>query len=166
VTTFRERLVVPWWWWPAAAVIVAVLGGELHLGNSLAWNVGSAVAVAVAGAALLAGLSHSRVVVADGVLRAGPAAIPVSSLGPAAVRHGEDLRLRLGPGADPAAFLLIRSWVRTAVEIAVVDPADDTPYWIVSTRRPRQLLAALAEQRAPSPTQTVGYQRPPRRGRN
>ena len=33
--------------------------------------------------------------------------------------------------------------MRTAVEITLDDPEDPVPYWLVSTRRPQQLAAAL-----------------------
>jgi hypothetical protein len=33
--------------------------------------------------------------------------------------------------------------VGPAVRIEVVDPDDPTPYWVISTRRPEDLIAAL-----------------------
>jgi Protein of unknown function (DUF3093) len=39
--------------------------------------------------------------------------------------------------------------VATAVEITLADPADPVPYWLVSTRRPQQLAAALTTATAP-----------------
>jgi Protein of unknown function (DUF3093) len=47
--------------------------------------------------------------------------------------------------ADPAAFVVSRPWLHTAVRLMVDDPADPTPYWVVGTRRPDRLLAAIRE---------------------
>ncbi|MGW9267500.1 DUF3093 family protein, partial [Gordonia terrae] len=52
--------------------------------------------------------------------------------------------------------LVHRSWVKTMVLIVLDDPDDPTPYWLVSTRRPAELLAALGIEDAaadrPAPT--------------
>jgi hypothetical protein len=45
--------------------------------------------------------------------------------------------------ADRNAFLVSRPWLHTAVRLMVTDPDDDTPYWIVGTRQPERLLAAV-----------------------
>jgi hypothetical protein len=36
-----------------------------------------------------------------------------------------------------------RGWLAQSVRVQVEDPEDDTPYWLVGTRRPEQLAAAL-----------------------
>jgi hypothetical protein len=41
------------------------------------------------------------------------------------------------------AFVVQRPWVRGTVRIYLDDPDDPTPYWVVSSRRPQALLAAL-----------------------
>ena len=45
--------------------------------------------------------------------------------------------------ADARAHLVLRPYVSTAVEITLDDPADPVPYWLISTRRPTELAAAL-----------------------
>jgi hypothetical protein len=47
--------------------------------------------------------------------------------------------------ADARAHLVLRPYIKTAVEITLDDPDDPVPYWLVSTRRPQQLAAALRE---------------------
>ncbi len=47
--------------------------------------------------------------------------------------------------ADPRAFMLLRSYVPTAVRVPVTDPQDPTPYVYVSTRAPERLAAALRQ---------------------
>jgi hypothetical protein len=55
----------------------------------------------------------------------------------AAMRH------ELGPGLDARAYVCLRAWARTGVRVALNDPDDPTPYWLVSTRRPELLVQAL-----------------------
>ena len=45
-------------------------------------------------------------------------------------------------------WLLIRGWVSPVVRIELSDPSDPTPYWIVSTRSPAALVAAIASAKA------------------
>jgi len=53
------------------------------------------------------------------------------------------LQKRLGPDADPAAYLATRFWIHTGVLIQIDDPQDRTPYWIVSSKKPSLLTEAL-----------------------
>ena len=57
-------------------------------------------------------------------------------------------RIVLGPGADPRAFLFTRPFVGPVVRVDLRDPADPHPYWLVSTRRPGELAAAVEEVRS------------------
>jgi hypothetical protein len=50
--------------------------------------------------------------------------------------------LRLGPQADPGAHVVFRGWVGESVLVTPLDRSV-TPYWLVSTRRPDELLAAI-----------------------
>jgi hypothetical protein len=52
-----------------------------------------------------------------------------------------------GRDIDPRAYLCQRSWLDLGVTVAVTDPADPTPYWLVSSRQPEALAAALAAHR-------------------
>ena len=54
-------------------------------------------------------------------------------------------REALGVGAHPLAFVVQRPWIGTAVQVLLDDPANPTPYWVVSTRRPVELTTALLE---------------------
>ncbi|MDT0164353.1 DUF3093 domain-containing protein [Actinotalea sp. AC32] len=125
----------------AAVVLVALLPVEPRLAVAVAG------ATAVVGVVLVA-VTAPRVRVAEGVLRAGRAHIPVGLLGVPAVLDRDGVRQALGPGSDARAYACFRSWVAGAVEVPVTDPADPTPTWLVSSRRPEDLRAALvAEQR-------------------
>jgi hypothetical protein len=38
-----------------------------------------------------------------------------------------------------------RPWVRGAVQVVLDDPADPTPFWVVSTRDPVRLATVLLD---------------------
>jgi hypothetical protein len=76
-------------------------------------------------------------------LRAGEANIPRDLVGRVVALDAAATRTELGPQLDARAFLCQRGWIHTAVRVELVDPLDPTPYWIVSTRHPDELAAAL-----------------------
>jgi hypothetical protein len=47
-------------------------------------------------------------------------------------------------GVDPAAHLALLFWVSEGVKIEMNDSRDPTPYWLISTRRGKDLKQALA----------------------
>ena len=143
-----ERLTAPWWWWPVAAGLTGLLGGGLHLGYGGARAVVPYVAVGGACAAAILLLNRTRVRVCDGELTAGSARLPLAVTGDVTAVDRDGVRLLLGREADPRAFTLVRPWIATAVSVPLHDPEDDTPYWLVSTRRPADLVAAISRERA------------------
>ena len=52
-----------------------------------------------------------------------------------------------GPRADPGAFMLIRPYLKLAVYIEVTGEHQDRPYWLIGTRRPAELAAAIERSR-------------------
>lgn len=139
---YAERL----WLGPLGWVLLVVFAvmmsiAFLPVDVRLALVVG--VAVVGAGAALLA-VAAPRVEVRDGTFRAGDAHIPVALLGPAVALDAAATKTELGPRLDARAHLVLRGWIHTAVRVELRDPADPTPYWVVSTRHPAELAAALA----------------------
>jgi hypothetical protein len=142
---FSERLTVPLWWWAAAAVVVGVFGYEIQLAARHAAV--SAIAyplIALLAAWLLWSMGRTRVrVAADGELWANKAHLPPSVIARTASIPATAKSAALGRQLDPAAYLMHRAWVKTMVLIVLDDPDDPTPYWLVSTRRPADLIAAL-----------------------
>jgi len=53
----------------------------------------------------------------------------------------------LGVGAHPLAFVIQRPWIGGAVQVLLDDPADPTPYWVISSRHPVELATALLATR-------------------
>lgn len=138
---FREVL------WPAPLGWVLVATVALMAWLALAVldpriAIGGSVAVLVLGVVLLV-RSSPRVEVTGGELRAGRAHIPVELLARPQALDAQRTRTALGPQLDARAHLCLRGWIPTAVRIDVVDPQDPTPYWLVSTRRPDELVRAL-----------------------
>ena len=84
-----------------------------------------------------------------GRLRAGRAEIAIDDIGEATPADEEQARVERGTGLDARAFLVIRGWIKPVVRVPVVDPADPTPYWLISTRRPKELAAAINRSRRP-----------------
>jgi hypothetical protein len=87
--------------------------------------------------------------VRGGRLRAGRAEIALDDIGEATPADGDQARVERGTGLDARAFLVIRGWIKPVVRVPVVDPADPTPYWLISTRRPKELAAAINRSRRP-----------------
>ena len=100
---------------------------------------------------LLLWVGSVRVRVSDGVLRAGRAHIAVDLLGVPRWLDAEGTRRAMGVEADARAFLVTRPYLKRSVLLPVEDPRDPTPYWLVSTRNPERLAAALREAVPGSP---------------
>lgn len=93
-------------------------------------------------------LSRHRVEVAPDAggtpeLRVDRAHLPVSFVARATVVPRSAKSAALGRQLDPAAYVQHRPWIGTLVLLVLDDPDDPTPYWLVSTRRPDEVLAAL-----------------------
>lgn len=142
-----ERLTAPTWMWPVGVAVALLLAAPVHGGAGGARAVVPYVAATVAALAGLARLSHGRVRIADGVLHVPGARVPLDVVGTVRALDAEQTRRLLGPGADPRAHVATRPWLRRAVQVEIADPADDTPYWVVGTRRPDDLAAALDTHR-------------------
>ncbi|GAB3054138.1 DUF3093 domain-containing protein [Sediminivirga luteola] len=138
---YRERL------WPSAWI--ALLGAAIAaLSALMAVPIGAGPAIAAGGAAAIVTAlvllrSAATVSVTDAELRAGAAHIELRHISAAEPLSGDQAREALGPGLDARAFLLTRPWVRSLVRVYLDDPADPTPYWLLSSRRPQELAAAL-----------------------
>jgi len=142
-TTYSERLHVPLRWWVQATMFLATLwlAFIVALPEWFAWAGAGAVLAAVFG--LFAWIGSSRVEVRDGVLYAGPAKIELRHLGGVEALDKDATRRVHGVDADARAFLHTRPYISRAVRIVIDDPADPTPYWLISTRHPRTLAATL-----------------------
>jgi hypothetical protein len=143
--TFRERL------WPGPLGWFLVIGFAGFIAIAVL-PVDPAVALVAAAITALAGAvvavrTSPVVAVVGGELRAGRARIPVGLLGQPRPLDRAGIRTALGPGSDARAHVCLRAWIGSAVEVPLLDPADPTPSWLVSSRRPSTLVAALEAAR-------------------
>lgn len=149
VPDWDEQLRVPWWYWPAGLALALLLAAPVHggAGGVRAWLPYVVAPVVAAGVLLRA--SRGRVRVADGVLHVPGARVPVEVLGAVRPLDVELTRRLRGPSADVRAHVATRPWLRRAVQVRLEDPEDDTPYWLIGTRRPEELAAVLDAVRQP-----------------
>jgi hypothetical protein len=142
---YRERLSVPVRWWLIAAALV------LTLWVITAVPAGNVAGFAVAGVStvllvtLFLRYGGAVVEVDAQTFRAGRASIERRYLGTAEALTGEAARNAFGRDCDPKAYLVLRSYVPGAVRVEVTDPQDPAPYWLIATRNPQLLAAALTE---------------------
>ncbi|MET3960244.1 hypothetical protein ABIE44_000178 [Marmoricola sp. OAE513] len=145
-TAYSERLHVPLRWWVQATMFVATiwLAFIVALPEWFAWAGTIALLLIVFG--LFSWVGSSRIEVRDGVLYAGPAHIALEHLGTAEPLDKDATRRVHGVEANARAFLHTRPYISRAVRVAIEDPSDPAPYWLLSTRHPRKLAAALTER--------------------
>lgn len=156
---YHEQLRVPAAWWLTSGAVVAVLTAELaaalvwtlaRAGNAgLGWGLAAAgyVVLGVALAAVLAGWGRPVIEIRDGELRAGRARVPLARTGEVSALTPAQARELRGPRADPRAFVLARPYLRAAVYIQLTGDPAGVPYWLVGTRRPAELAAAIEKSR-------------------
>jgi hypothetical protein len=147
---FHERRYVPWWWWVVGAVIaipttegVVVLGPEMTNHPTALLAIGCLVATVLLEAVFLTMLGRSDVDVDESGIRAGRVTLAANHLGRARALDAVSAHRLLGPGLRADAELSLRPWIKSAVQIEVEDDSDRTPYWVVATRRPAELVTAL-----------------------
>ncbi|GAB5906387.1 DUF3093 domain-containing protein [Mycobacteroides chelonae] len=145
---YSERLWVPWWWalpgFGAATLLALEINQSMRqLPNWVPYPI---LFVIVAG--VLLWFSRIRVEVTTGPdgapeLRAGSAHLPVSVIAKSAAIPASAKSAALGRQLDPAAFVVHRAWIGPLVLVVLDDADDPTPYWLVSSRHPDRVLAAL-----------------------
>lgn len=144
---YTERLHVPLRWWAQGTMLIATfwLAFIVAMPGAIAWPLTAVLVAIMAGAYLSYG--SAEVEVADGELRAGKARIDVGLLGSPVALDAEATRLTAGRDADPRAFLLLRPYLKRSVKVSLNDAADPTPYWLINTRHPDVLVAAIDKAR-------------------
>ena len=140
---YDERLHVPLRWWALLTMFLAtvLLAFLVATPAWVAFAVTGTLSLAVV--AVLVGYGAARISVHDGTFRAGRAQIPVALLGVPVPLDAKASHRVAGVDADARAYLLLRPYVKRSVQVPVQDPADPAPYWLVSTRHPDRLAAAI-----------------------
>lgn len=145
---YREKLWPTPWVFIAAALVIPASILVLVPISLLAGIITAAVLYSGCVALLVA--TSPLVQVQDGILRAGRARITVEMLGEAEAFTGVDATAQRGPKLDARAWMLIRGWISPIVRIPLLDATDPAPYWLVSSRQPTKLAAAINESRRPA----------------
>ena len=139
---------VPWWLWLLGLALAALAAAEVYLGApGLATWVPYAILLPLTALGLWRA-GRIRVAVREGELWVDDAHLPVRYVAEVGVLDAAGKRAALGPQADPLAFVVQRPWVKGAVLVVLDDPADPTPYWVVSARRPERVARAVLAARA------------------
>jgi len=141
--SYEERLHAPLAWWLIGLAFVVAVWWIFVLATPqwLAWLAAAIALTLVAG--LVGHYGAARVAVADGQLRAGRAHIPLELCGAVEVLDPDLTRRAGGAEADARAYLLLRPYIATAVRVTINDAHDPVPYWLLSSRRPERLAAAV-----------------------
>lgn len=151
VVIYRERVHAPISLWVAVSAMTASLGvayGHV-LGN--AWGLATfALTQGLAAWWLLGTAPLISVTATD--LQVGPARLPVSFIGSVALLDRDRTKAARGPRAEPHSFMRLRPGVPESVVVEVTDSEDPHPYWMISSRRPEVLRAALVDAAAQSTT--------------
>ncbi|MFI5805987.1 DUF3093 domain-containing protein [Streptomyces sp. NPDC051561] len=143
---YEERLTAPRSWWFITALVGIACGLILLPVGPLPMLGGVIGGIALAAVAV-SSYGSARIRVVAGSLVAGDARIPVTALGEAEVLDAEEARAWRTHKADPRAFMLLRSYIPTALRVRITDPSDPTPYAYLSTRHPQVLADMLAAAR-------------------
>jgi hypothetical protein len=141
----RERL------WPAPWLFVAtalVIPASLLVFLPISVLAGVVVAIVLyAGVVATLVLTSPVIEVADGRLRAGRASIDLDQLGEPEGFRGAEATAERGTRLHARAYLVIRGWVDPVVKVPLLDASDPAPYWLLSTRTPERLIAAIRGSR-------------------
>jgi hypothetical protein len=145
-SAFRERLHVPLRWWTLATIGVGVGGAEVFAGFD--WHVAVIVylGLGLPTAAILLAVGHLTVSVDGEGLHERGRTLRFDQMIEVQQLDRDKTRRQLGPGGDRTAHLAARSYVPESVAIRTTDDTG-VPYWLVSSRRPADLVGALTSGR-------------------
>jgi len=140
---YRERLRTPWWWYPLALGVAVILAAEFHVAD-LALTDWIPYGVLVPAAVLIVWwLGHGDLRIDAEELHVRGAHVPRRYISGAVALDARTLRRLIGREGDPLSFVSIRPWIGPGVQLQLDDRDDPTPYWVLSTRHPDRVIAAL-----------------------
>lgn len=142
---YRERLSPSLWVYLSTALVIPA---SLLVFLPISPIAGVVSAVVLYGGAVAALVLTAPVIsVDDAFITAGRARLPVEFAGEAEGFRASTASLERGRHLDARAWLVIRGWIDPVVKIAVLDPDDPAPYWLISSRSPERLVTAIASAR-------------------
>jgi len=140
---YRERLRTPLWWYPVGLLVAVILAAEFQLsGNALIqWL--PFVALPALTIVVVWSLGRARLAISADELSIRGAHVPLHFVSGVVALDARTLRRLIGREGDPRAYVSIRPWIGPGVQLQLDDPDDPTPYWVISTRHPDQVVALL-----------------------
>nr|MCW2727397.1 hypothetical protein [Aeromicrobium sp.] len=156
MTTYRERLSAPVSWWIAALGFALVWGWVFVIATTWTFAVIVTVVLFAAGGYTVWRYGSVLITVDAEGLRVGRAFVEPAHIGGAAALDRVAYRTQLGTGADARAHLMTRPYLDHGVMVTIDDPADPTPYWLVSSRHPDDFATAVATLSPTAPHETNG----------
>jgi hypothetical protein len=144
---YRERLSAPPLWWVVGMASMLTFGAIVWTGFDVGITVVVFAALILITAAFLLNWGRATIEVTSGELRVGPDALPLAAVGEVRPLDEAQARALRGPRADPRAYTLIRPYLRYAVYVEVTGRDAAHPYWLLGTRRPTELAAAIESAR-------------------
>jgi hypothetical protein len=138
---------VPAAYWVLGMLSAVIFASTAWAGFNLIVAIACYVVFCGGCAAVLLAWSHTTIEVSDGELRAGSATLPLATAGEVAALDETQSRALRGPRADPRAFMLIKPYLRLAVYVEVTGEDQERPYWLIGSRRPAELVAAIERSR-------------------
>ncbi len=150
--SYRERLLVPVSYWLLAVPVVVTLGAEAYFfvdGFVPPLVIGGLFAIV---ASFFVHWSSATIEVTGAVLRAGKDTLALSDAGEVLALDERQATALRGPQADPAALILLRPYLKRAVCVRIANRDEGVPYWLLATRHPEKLAAAIeSARRTPAP---------------
>jgi hypothetical protein len=147
---YVERLAIKARWWLVVLAVALFGSAELFAGFG-----GRVIALVVASVVIptlvlltLTGRTVLRVDTAG--IHVDGATMSFDQMDSVEALDGAATRLALGPQADPSAKLVVRGYIHTSVRIRP-RPGEGPPYWLVSTRHPQRVIAAVEQAAGATP---------------
>ncbi len=144
---YRETLRTPWWWYVLAVAVAAVLAAEFHVPGFRLTDLIPWCTLLPAAAVSVWWLGRSRLEIRGGELWVRGAHLPLEYVSGVIALDEKTVRRVLGREGDPAAFVSVRPWIGPGVQLWIDDDEDPTPYWLISSRHPAELVQAVRSAR-------------------
>lgn len=132
--------------WLLSIIYFFLLSIVISVWAALGNNPAALTLVLVTGLLILFYFKSTLVIeVDDTEIQVGGAHIEHNFIGEIKNLNNEQIRRIRTRDADPRAFLAIRFWVNTGVQLFVSDQRDATPYWLISSKNGAELIKALKD---------------------
>ncbi len=145
--TYHERLRLPASWWALGMTTAVIFASFVWAGFGPIVIVASYLVIAGGPAVLLLAAGATAIEVAGGELRVGRRRLPLSEAAEVTVVDADQSRALRGPRGDPDAVLLFRPYLHAGVFIRLAGAPGSPPYWLVGSRQPAALAAAIEAAR-------------------